>query len=150
MNPNPPEDTALTTAKSHEEPAADTRHFQRCVCEMKQLSFAGCERSAGETAAGGFSKLGRVKCWGGLGAFWGGVWGWLVGSTFFDNETAGPLRVAEPMVGWLVGAVEGCLMGGGLSAAGACMFSLMVPLKSSLFGETRLTREDLREGPRQS
>lgn len=150
MNPNPPEDTAVMTSKSHDEKAAATRHFQRCMCEMKQLSFAGCERKAGETGVGGFSTLGRVKCWGGLGAFWGGVWGWLMGSTFFQNEASSPLRVAEPMVGWLMGAVEGGLMGGGLSAVVACVFSLIMPMRSSLFGETRLAGQDLRGGSRQS
>lgn len=127
MKPNPPQNAAVTVSNSHDEHAASTRHFQRCVCEMKQLSFARSERRAGETGVGGFSTLGRVKCWGGLGAFWGGVWGWMMGSTFFQNDAAGPLRVAEPMVGWMMGAVEGCLMGGGLSAVVACVFSLIMP-----------------------
>ncbi|MFZ2279324.1 MAG: hypothetical protein WAW39_16140 [Prosthecobacter sp.] len=130
MKLNPPQDAAVTVSNSHDEHAASTRHFQRCVCEMKQLSFAGCERKAGETGVGGFSTLGRVKCWGGLGAFWGGVWGWLTGSTFFQHEGAGPLMVADPMVAWMMGAVEGCLMGGGLSAVWACVFSLVMPKRS--------------------
>lgn len=127
MKPNPPVDTAVTTSASHEEHTADMRHFQRCMCEMKQLSFARSERRACETGVGEFSTLGRVRCWGGLGAFWGGVWGWMMGSTFFQNDAAGPLRAAEPMVGWMMGAVEGCLMGGGLSAVVACVFSLLMP-----------------------
>lgn len=40
--------------------------------------------------------------------------------------------VVEPMVGWMMGAVEGGLMGGGLSAVGACVFSLIMPKRSSV------------------
>ena len=130
MNASPPHHTDLKASKPAVEAEASTRDFQRCVCDMKQLSFAGCERRVDETVVCGFSTVGRVKCWGGLGAFWGGVWGWLYGSTFFQYEGAGPLMVAEPMMGWMVGAVEGGLMGGGLSAVGACVFSLIMPKRS--------------------
>jgi hypothetical protein len=146
MKTYPPEEAAVTVPKLHEESPACARGFQRCVSDMKQLAFEGCERSACETVAGGFSTLGRVKCWGGLGAFWGGVWGWLYGSTFFQYEGAGPLMVAEPMVGWMMGAVEGGLMGGGLSAVGACVFSLVMPKRSRVICETTLNQEDARNG----
>lgn len=146
MKNSPFANAILKAAKPAVEAAASTRDFQRCVCDMKQLSFAGCERRADETVMCGFSTLGRVKCWGGLGAFWGGVWGWLAGSTFFQYEGAGPLMVAEPMVGWMMGAVEGGLMGGGLSAVGACVFSLIMPKRSSVIREATLNREDARNG----
>ncbi|MCX6847988.1 MAG: hypothetical protein NTY98_03625 [Verrucomicrobia bacterium] len=136
MNASPPLQADLKASKPAVVAEASTRDFQRCVCEMKQLSFVGCERSVGETVVGGFSTVGRVKCWGGLGAFWGGVWGWLVGSTFFQYEGAGPLMVADPMVGWMMGAVEGGLMGGGLSAVGACVFGLIMPKRGSVICET--------------
>ncbi len=149
MKTYPPQDAAVTISNSHEESAACARGFQRCVSDMKQLAFARCEHSRSETGAGCRNTLGRVKCWGALGAFWGGVWGWLFGSTFFQNEGDGPLMVAEPMVGWMMGAVEGGLMGGGLSAVGACVLSLVMPKTSRLIFETTLNMDDQRDGSRQ-
>ncbi len=130
MKTYPHEDAAVAVSKSHEESAACTLGFQRRVSDMKQLAFAGCEHTRSETVAGCRNTVSRVKCWGGLGAFWGGVWGWLFGSTFFQYEGAGSLMVAEPMVGWMMGAVEGGLVGGGLSAVWACVFSLIMPKRS--------------------
>ena len=126
MKTCPPENAVVTVYKSDEESAACARGFQRCVTGMKQLAFAGCEHTRRETVAGCHNTMNRVKCWGALGAFWGGVWGWLYGATFLQNEGDGLLMVTEPMVGWMMGAVEGGLMGGGLSAVGACVLSLIM------------------------
>jgi hypothetical protein len=73
-----------------------------------------------------------------LGAFWGGIWGLLFGSAFFLIPGVGPLLVAGPLVGWLVGALEGAVVVGGLSAIGAGLFSLGIPKDSILRYETAL------------
>jgi len=66
MKISPFANAILKGAKPPVKAEESTRDLQRCVCEMKQLSFVGCERRAGETVVGGFSTVGRVKCWGGL------------------------------------------------------------------------------------
>jgi hypothetical protein len=68
-----------------------------------------------------------MKYWGKLGAFWGGVWGLLFGSAMFLIPGVGPLLVAGPLVGWIVGALEGAVVVGGLSAMGAGLYSLGIP-----------------------
>lgn len=117
---------------------------------MKQISFSGCEQKPCETVGNYRNTVGRVKCWGALGAFWGGMWGWMFGSTFLQNEGEGPLRVVGPMMGWMTGAVEGGLMGGGLSAVWACVFGLVMQKSSRVMRETSLNMEELRDGSRQS
>ncbi len=50
----------------------------------------------------------------------------------------GPLMIAGPIVGWLVAALEGALVVGGLSAVGAGLYSLGIPKDSVLKYETAL------------
>ena len=55
----------------------------------------------------------------------------------FDSSV-GPLLVAGPVVGWIVGALEGAVVVGGLSAIGAGLYSLGIPKDSILQYETAL------------
>ena len=52
----------------------------------------------------------RMKHWGKLGAFWGGIWGMLFGAAFFAIPGLGPILVAGPLVAWIVGALEGAVV----------------------------------------
>jgi hypothetical protein len=74
--------------------------------------------------------------WGKLGAFWGGFWGLLFGSGVFLIPGIGPLLVAGPLVTWIVGALEGAVVVGGLSAMGAGLYSMGIPKDSILQYET--------------
>ena len=40
----------------------------------------------------------RMKYWGKLGTFWGGLWGLLFGAAFFAIPGIGPVLVAGPLV----------------------------------------------------
>jgi hypothetical protein len=50
----------------------------------------------------------------------------------------GPLLVAGPLVTWIVGALEGAAVVGGLSAIGAGLYSVGIPKDSILRYETAL------------
>lgn len=105
---------------------------------MKNLSIVGRDYHTDEHVLGYYNTGDRVKYWGSQGAFWGSIWGWLFGSAFFLIPGVGPLLFAGPVVGWIVGALEGAVIGGGLSALGACLFSLGIPKNSILLYETAL------------
>jgi hypothetical protein len=62
----------------------------------------------------------------------------LFGSAFFAIPGLGPVLVAGPLVAWIVGALEGAVFVGGLSAVGAGLFSLGIPKDSVLKYETAL------------
>jgi hypothetical protein len=79
-----------------------------------------------------------MKHWGKLGAFWGGLWGFLLGSAFFFVPGIGPVLVAGPLVAWIVGAVEGAVVVGGLSALGAGLYSIGIPKDSIVRYESAL------------
>lgn len=138
MNKHPHTDAVLAVYKSHEEAEACVKDLQRNGFDMKKLSIVGRDYHTDEHVIGYYNTGERVKYWGSQGAFWGGIWGWLVGSAFFLIPGVGPVVVAGPLVGWLVGALEGAIVGGGLSALGACLFSMGIPKDSIMQYETAL------------
>ena len=103
---------------------------------MKKLSIVGRDYHTDENVIGYYNAGDRMKYWGKLGAFWGGFWGLLFGSAFFLVPGVGPLLVAGPLVGWIVGALEGAVVVGGLSALGAGLYSMGIPKDSILQYET--------------
>ena len=80
----------------------------------------------------------RRKYWGKVGAFWGGFWGFLFGSAFFIIPGIGPILAAGPVVVWIVGALEGAVVVGGVSALGAGLYSMEIPKDSIVKYETAL------------
>jgi len=124
--------------KSHTEAEAAVKELQRCSFDMKKLSIVGRDEHTDEHVIGYYNAGDRMKYWGKAGAFWGGIWGMLFGSAFFLIPGVGPLLVAGPLVGWVLGALEGALVLGGLSAIGAGLYSLGIPKNSILQYETAL------------
>ena len=79
-----------------------------------------------------------MKAWGKTGAFWGGFWGLLFGSALFVIPGIGPLFAAGPLVAWIVGALEGATVVGGMSALGAGLYGIGIPKDSVLNYETQI------------
>ncbi|MGA9453156.1 MAG: general stress protein [Verrucomicrobiia bacterium] len=124
--------------KSHTEAEAAVKELQRSGFDMKKLSIVGRDYHTDEHVVGYYNTGDRMKHWGKLGAFWGGIWGLLFGSAFFLIPGIGPLLVAGPLVSWIVGALEGAVVVGGLSALGAGLYGLGIPKDSILRYETAL------------
>ena len=89
-----------------------------------------------EHVVGYYTTGDRMKYWGKLGVFWGGLWGMLFGSAFFWIPGLGPLLMAGPLVTWIVGAMAEAAVVGGLSALGTGLYSLGIPKDSILRYET--------------
>ena len=70
--------------------------------------------------------------WGKTGAFWGGLWGLLVGAAFLIIPGIGPVVVAGPVASWIIGALEGAIFVGGVSVLGAGLVSVGIPRDSVL------------------
>jgi len=67
----------------------------------------------------------RVKVWGEHGAFWGALWGLLVGATgMFVFPGIGTLLAAGPIVEALGGVIAGATLAGGTMAGAAAMTEL--------------------------
>lgn len=124
--------------KSHAEAEIAVKELQQSGFDMKKLSIVGRDYHTDEQVVGYYNAGDRMKHWGKLGAFWGGIWGLLFGSAFFLIPGVGPMLIAGPLVGWIVGALEGAVIVGGLSAIGAGLYSLGIPKDSILQYETAL------------
>ena len=117
---------------SHTAAEAAIKELQNSGFDLKKLSIVGRDYHTDEHVVGYYNVGDRMKVWGKTGAFWGGVWGLFFGSAFFWVPGLGPLLVAGPLVSWIVGALEGAVVVGGLSAIGASLFSLGIPKDSIL------------------
>jgi hypothetical protein len=114
------------------------KRLQQSGFDMKQLSIVGRDYHTDEDVVGYYNAGDRMKYWGKLGAFWGGIWGLLFGSAFFFIPGIGPLIVAGPLVTYIIAGLEGAVVMGGLSALGAGLYSLGIPKDSILQYETAL------------
>jgi hypothetical protein len=124
---------------SHTAAEAAVKELQHSGFDMKKLSIVGRDYHTDEHVIGYYNAGDRMKYWGKMGAFWGGIWGMLFGSAFFLIPGVGPLLVAGPLVAWIVGALEGAVVVGGLTAVGAGLYSLGIPKDSILRYERALT-----------
>jgi len=122
----------------HTAAEAAIKELQQSGFDMKKLSIIGRDYHTDEHVVGYYNIGDRMKAWGKTGAFWGGLWGFLFGSAFFSIPGLGPVLVAGPLVSWIVGALEGAIVVGGLSAFGAGLYSLGIPKDSILLYETAL------------
>src|SRR6202142_131496 len=123
---------------THVEAEEAVKKLQRAGFDMRTLSIVGKGSHTDEHVVGYYNTGDRMKYWGKTGAFWGGFWGLLFGSAFFAIPGLGPILVAGPLVAWIVGALEGAAVVGGVSAVGAGLMSIGIPRDSVLKYEVAL------------
>jgi len=123
---------------THTEAEAAVKELQKSGFDMKKLSVVGKDYHTEENVVGFYNAGDRMKFWGKLGAFWGGLWGILFGSAFFVIPGLGQLVVLGPLVMIIVGALEGAVVTGGLTALGAGLYSIGIPKDSIIKYETAL------------
>ena len=123
---------------THSQAEEAVKELQRSGVDMKKLSIVGKDYHTEEQVVGYYNTGDRMKYWGKLGAFWGGLWGMLFGAAFFAIPGIGPVLVAGPLVAWIVGALEGAVVVGGLGAIGAGLYSIGIPKDSVVKYETAI------------
>jgi hypothetical protein len=118
-----------TVAICHTQAEAEVavKDLQKAGFDVKHLSIVGKDYHVDETVTGYYTTGERMKYWGKTGAFWGGIWGLLVGSAVFLIPGIGPVMMAGPIVGLVLGLLEGSVVGGGVGLLGAGLYSLGLP-----------------------
>ena len=130
------ENAAVAVYKTHTEAEAAIKELQKSGIDMKKLSILGKDYHAEENVVGYYNAGDRMKFWGKLGAFWGGLWGLLFGSALFFIPGIGHIVALGPVGGMIVGALENAVIVGGLSALGAGLYSVGIPKDSIIKYET--------------
>jgi uncharacterized membrane protein len=124
--------------ETHDQAESAVKELQKSGFDMKKLSIVGKDYHTDEQVVGYYNAGDRMKYWGAQGAFWGGVWGMLFGTAFFAIPGVGPVLMAGPLVAWIIAALEGAVVVGGLSALGAGLYSIGIPKDSVVKYEAAL------------
>ena len=120
-------DSAFFVFDTHAAAEDAIRTLGQSGFDMKKLSLVGKGYHSEEKPMGFYTAGDRIKAWGGTGAFWGGIWGLLLAPAVFVLPGLGVVGMAGPIVATLVGALEGAVVVGGLSALGAALTQIGVP-----------------------
>jgi hypothetical protein len=120
-------DAVVAVLDTHEAAEAAVRSILESGLEVEKVSLIGRGYHSTEHPLGFFTTADRMKSWGALGALWGSLWGLLLGAGFLILPGIGAVAVAGPLAATLGGALEGAVVGGGVSALGAALASLGLP-----------------------
>ncbi|HVB33977.1 MAG TPA: general stress protein [Patescibacteria group bacterium] len=134
----PIQNSVVAVYRTHIEADQAVKELQGGGVDMHKLSIVGKGYHTDEHVVGYYNTGDRMKYWGKIGAFWGGFWGLLFGSALFMIPGLGPILAAGPIVAWIVGALEGAVVVGGMSALGAGLYSMGIPKDSIVKYETAL------------
>ncbi len=124
------ENSAVAIFDSHEAAEAAVRALGRSGFSMKQLTVVGKGYHSDEKVVGFYNAGDRIKVWGKSGAFWGAIWGLFFGGVFMTLPFVGPIIVLGHLGVMLLGAVEGAVVVGGVSALAGALVSIGIPKDS--------------------
>lgn len=134
----PLQDSFFHVFATHTDAEAAIRGLVAGGVDIKTLSLVGKGCQTEEHPMGFYTKGDKIRSWGGMGAFWGGIWGLLLAPAVFVLPGLGVVAMAGPMVAALVGALEGAVVVGGMSALGAALAQAGVPKDEVIRYETAL------------
>ena len=129
---------AVYTFNTHIEAEDAIRSLSHSGTDVKKISLIGKGYHSEEHPIGFYTLGDKMKSWGGVGAFWGGIWGLLLAPAVFVLPGLGLLALAGPVVTALVGALEGAVVVGGVSALGAGLIEMGVAKDSVIKYESAL------------
>ena len=135
------DDTAIAVFDDHQGAEAAVKKLAESGFDMKHLSVVGKGYHTDEKVVGFYNAGDRIKFWGKRGAFWGGLWGWLVGGLFLTIPGTGPVVVLGYLTAAVISAIEGAVLVGGVSALGASLFSIGIPRDSVIQYEADVKAE---------
>ncbi len=133
---------AVAICNSHSEAEEAVSELQKSGFDMKKLSIVGRNYRTEEHVVGYYTTGDRMKYWGMIGAFWGGVLGSLFGWAFFWFPGFGPLFAAGPVVSWILAALEAAALGGGLGALSAGLYGMGTSRRSALRYEAEVKADN--------
>ena len=131
-------DPVVAVYDSHTDAEQAVSKLSAASFDIKQISIIGKDYHTQDNVVGYYTTGDRMKSWGGLGAFWGGIWGLLFGAGIFLIPGIGPVLIGGPFVAAIVGALESALVVGGVSALTAGLVGLGIPKQSAIKYEEQI------------
>jgi hypothetical protein len=130
--------TIVAVFPAHQAAESALKKLADAGFDIKHLSIVGKGYHTDEKVEGFYNVGDRVKFWGSRGAYWGALWGWLMGALFITLPAVGGVVVLGYFAGVVLSAVEGAVVVGGLSALGAALYSIGIPKNSVIAYETAI------------
>lgn len=131
-------DIAVAIYESHPQAESAVHELAKAGVNMKTISILGKDYHSEEHVVGYFNVADRVKFFGKLGAFWGGLAGLLFGSALMFVPVVGHIVVLGPLAATLAGGLQGAVVGGGMTALVGALTAVGIPKDSVLRYETAL------------
>ena len=131
-------DIAVAVYDSHRQAEDAVHKLAKAGFDMKTISIIGKDYHTEQHVVGYFNTGDRVKYFGKLGAFWGGMAGILFGSALMFVPVVGHVVVLGPIAAAIAGGLQGAVLGGGASALFGALSTLGVPKDSVLRYETAI------------
>src|SRR5579862_7860234 len=90
--------SVVAVYNSHTDAEQAVGKLSEASFDITKVSIIGKDYHSEEKVVGYYTTGDRMKSWGGLGAFLGGIWGLLFGAGFFLIPGIGPVLVAGPFL----------------------------------------------------
>jgi hypothetical protein len=135
------DDSLLCISRTHTDAETAIRSLSASGFDMTKLSIVGKGYHSEEHPIGFYTAMDKMRTWGGVGAFWGGLWGLLLAPAVFVLPGLGLVAFGGPVVAALFGALEGAVLVGGASVLGAALTMIGVPKDLVIKYETALKAE---------
>jgi hypothetical protein len=130
--------SAVAVFSDHSGAENAIRTLKNSGFDITKLSVLGKDFPSEDNVVGIYGAGDRLKYWGKMGAFWGGMWSLLPGSAFLIVPGIGTVVIAGPVATWIVSALEGAVFVGGVSAIGAGLVSLGISKDKALKCESSM------------
>ncbi|MEQ7154222.1 general stress protein [Brevundimonas aurifodinae] len=124
------ENVAVAVFSSHAQAENAVRTLGQTAFPLTQLTIVGKGYHTDERVLGFYNIGDRMKLWGKSGALWGGLWGMFAAGLFMTLPLIGPVVVLGHLAAMVVGAIEGALLVGGVSALTGALVSIGIPKDS--------------------
>ena len=135
------DDSLLCISDTHADAEIAIRSLSASGFDLTKLSLIGKDHHSEEHPLGFYTAVDKMRAWGGVGAFWGGIWGLLLAPAAFVLPRLGLVAMGGPVVAALFAALEGAVLLGGASAIGAALSMIGVPQHLIIKYETALKAE---------
>ncbi len=110
----------------HEAADEAVRALRDAGVDPEKLAVIGRGVHTENRVVGFYNNAREIRHWGGYGALWGGLWGWLVFGLFWVPGV-GHVTAAGWIVWNLATAASGAALGGGLGVVAAALKGVGVP-----------------------
>ncbi len=135
---NHKQNSAVAIYNTHTDAEAALNELHTAGINMNLISVVGKDYRTDDHVVGYYKTDNRLKYWGKLGAFWGGIWSLLSGEAFFWMPGVGPILVGGSLVSTIVGALQGATAHNGLTALGSALHTMGIPKSDVINYESAL------------